>query len=82
MNTEIVSATREKIVAIVAQHLSIEKSSIGADATLDTLGMDSLDRVEVVMKIEEEFDVEINDEEADKLCSLTELANYVDSLKK
>lgn len=73
---------QEAIVAIVAEQLSKKKEEIDAAATLDSLGMDSLDRVEVVMRIEEEFGVELSDEKVDTICTLDDLIAYVASLKK
>ena len=75
-------STREKIIEIIVQHLSLQPNKIGDDATLDSLGMDSLDRVELVMRIEEELDVEISDDKADSICKVSELVDYVDSLKQ
>ncbi len=73
---------QEAIVAIVAEQLSKKKEEIDSAATLDSLGMDSLDRVEVVMRIEEEFGVEMSDEKVDTICTLAELIDYVTTLKK
>lgn len=74
--------THDTIIAIIAQHLSMKPEEIGDDATLESLGMDSLDRVEIVMRIEEEFDVEISDEKADTICKVSELVSYINSLKQ
>ena len=72
----------EAIKTIIAEQLSKDKSDIDENSTLESLGMDSLDRVEVVMKIEEEFDVEMSDEKVDTICTTHELIEYVESLKK
>ena len=73
--------TAEKIISIIAEKLSIEKSVIQAKSTLQDLGADSLDMVEVVMKIEEEFGVEINDEVFEQLHNVQDLIDYVHELR-
>ncbi|MBN2267325.1 MAG: acyl carrier protein [Candidatus Babeliaceae bacterium] len=71
---------RKKLSSIVAEQLSIKTEEIGDDVTFDILGVDSLDRVEIVMKIEEEFDIEMNDDEAEKLKTFSDLLAYVTQL--
>lgn len=73
--------TAEKIISIIAEKLSIEKSVIQDKSTLQDLGADSLDMVEVVMKIEEEFGIEINDEVFEQLHNVQDLINYVHELR-
>lgn len=70
----------EKIKQDIAQQLRIDKSSITDTSTLDTLGADSVDRVHIVMKLEEDFDIEINDDDADKFSTIHDIVNYVDRL--
>lgn len=72
----------DAITTIIATQLSKNKNDINDTATLESLGMDSLDRVEVVMKIEEEFGVEMSDEKVDTIATVNELIHYVESLKK
>ena len=66
----------------------VEKLSVAADAVkmeskiIEDLGADSLDVVELVMALEEKFDVEIPDSEAEKLISIADVVNYVEGLKK
>ena len=73
---------RTKVVAIIAEQLGIGQDAITDDATLDSLGADSLDRVEMVMKLEETFAVEIDDAAADSLKSVNDVVRYIESLKK
>ncbi|CDK30431.1 acyl carrier protein [Candidatus Babela massiliensis] len=72
---------RNKIVSLVSKQLNVPESSITADATIDSLGADSLDRVEIVMRLEEEFKLEINDEDAEKLNTIDDAVNYIYNLK-
>ncbi len=69
---------RDKLKAIIASQLSIKPEDIIDGVTFDELGADSLDRVEVVMKIEEVLDLELNDDEMEKISTFAELVDYVD----
>jgi acyl carrier protein len=75
------SETTEKVISIIAEKLSIAPSAIQPQATLSDLGADSLDMVEIVMKIEEQFDIEINDEDAEKLHNVQDVIDYVYALR-
>lgn len=70
----------EKVINIIVEKLDIDRASVRLDATLADLGADSLDLVEIVMKIEEEFEIEINDEMIEKLHNVQDLINYVSLL--
>jgi acyl carrier protein len=74
--------TAQKISAIVAEKLSIDKNSIKPESTLQDLGADSLDMVEIIMQIEEDFGIQINDEEAEKLNTMAEVVDYVHERRK
>lgn len=71
---------RDRLQAIIAGQLSIKPEDIIDSATFDELGADSLDRVEVVMKIEEALDVELDDDEMEKIGTFSELVDYVDKV--
>jgi acyl carrier protein len=73
--------TAQKINSIIAEKLHVEASSIKPESTLQDLGADSLDMVDIVMKVEEEFGIEINDEDADKLHTVQDFINYVHDLR-
>jgi acyl carrier protein len=73
---------RDKLKAIIAGQLSIKSEDIIDGATFDELGADSLDRVEVVMKIEEALDIELNDDEMEKISTFAELVDYVDRISQ
>ncbi len=66
-----------RLKEIVMDRLSVEEEQIKPEASfVDDLGADSLDIVELIMGIEEEFDIEIPDEDAEKLTSVGEAINY------
>ena len=60
----------KKVVEIVADKLDIDAKEITPETTFEDLGADSLDIVELVMALEEEFDLEISDDDADKISSI------------
>ena len=70
-------ALEQRIREIVAAQLRIDPTTITQDATLQSLGADSLDIVELVMRFEDEFHIEIKDEDAEKLHSFREMVSYV-----
>ncbi len=67
-----------KVKKIIAEKLGIEEGSIKNDASfIDDLGADSLDTVELVMALEEEFGCEIPDEEAEKITTVQKAIDYI-----
>ena len=69
-----------KLKELVMDRLNVEEDQIKPEASfVEDLGADSLDIVELIMGIEEEFDVEIPDEDAEKLTNVGEALNYVKS---
>ena len=69
--------TFEKIRDLLADHLEMDASEITMDTTFEDLGVDSLDTVEIMMEMEDEFGMEIKPAEAGK--SVSELVAYIDS---
>lgn len=69
--------TFSKVADIIADKLGIEKKRITKEATLADLGADSLDLVEIIMKMEEQFGIEINDEDAEKMNNVGEVVDYI-----
>jgi len=68
----------EKIKAIIVEQLGVTENSVTMDASfIDDLGADSLDIVELVMAMEEEFDIEIPDEEAEKVVTVRDVVDYI-----
>lgn len=71
--------TFEKIRDIIVEQLSVEPNMVSMDTNLmKDLEADSLDAVEIIMGIEEEFDMEIPDEEAEKFQLVSDLVKYVE----
>ncbi len=68
----------EKVRQIVVDQLGVKEDQVTPDASfVDDLGADSLDTVELVMALEEEFDTEIPDEEAEKITTVQEAIDYI-----
>lgn len=68
--------TLEKVKAVLAEHLEMEESEITEGTTFEDLGVDSLDTVEIMMEMEDEFGIEIKPAEVGK--SVKELVEYID----
>lgn len=74
------SGIEERVKKIVVEQLGVEEDQVTADASfVDDLGADSLDTVELVMALEEEFDCEIPDEEAEKISTLAQAKAYIEA---
>ena len=72
------SSIEERVRTIIAEQLDQDDSDIVPEASfIDDLGADSLDLVELVMHMEEEFDVEIPDEEAENIRTVRDAINYI-----
>ena len=68
----------EKVKAIIVEQLGVTDAAVTMDASfIDDLGADSLDIVELVMAIEEEFDIEIPDSDAEKVVTLGDVVDYI-----
>lgn len=74
--------TTRKIIALIADQLGVPLEDIVETTTLEQLGADSLDRVEIIMKLEEDFTIEIDDAAAEKLNTVGDAIDYVQSLLK
>ncbi|NBX92058.1 MAG: acyl carrier protein [Proteobacteria bacterium] len=70
----------EKVKNIIVEQLGVDLESVTPEASfIDDLGADSLDIVELVMTMEEEFDLEIPDEDAEKIKTVADVSNYIKS---
>ncbi len=73
----------EKIQEIIVKELKVDSSKVTLEASLkDDLGADSLDAVEIVMDIEDEFGVEIDDTKAEAISTVGDLVAYIEELQK
>ena len=76
------SDTVDRVKKIVVEHLGVEADKVTEDASfIDDLGADSLDIVELVMAFEEEFSVEIPDDAAEKIATVSDAIKYIDEHK-
>jgi acyl carrier protein len=73
------SETADRVKKIVVEHLGVEADKVTPEASfIDDLGADSLDIVELVMAFEEEFNVEIPDDAAEKISTVKDATDYID----
>ena len=75
-------STFDKVKAIVVDQLGVDEAEVSIDSTfIDDLGADSLDIVELIMAFEEEFNIEIPDDVAEKIKTVKDTVEYIDSTK-
>lgn len=68
----------ERVTKIIVDRLGVEESEVKMEASFkDDLGADSLDVVELVMELEDEFDMEISDDDAEKIATVGDAVNYI-----
>jgi acyl carrier protein len=73
------SDIQEKVKAIICEQLDVEAETVVLEASfVDDLGADSLDQVELIMAMEEEFDVSIPDEDAEKIVTVKDAIEYIE----
>ena len=73
-------SVEDKVKKIIAEKLSVDLDEVVPEATfVDDLGADSLDLVELIMSMEEEFDIEISDEKAEELVSVKDAIDYINA---
>lgn len=74
------SNIEERVIKMVAEQLGVKEDDVKPDSSfVDDLGADSLDTVELIMALEEEFDTEIPDEDAEKLSTVQEAITYINN---
>lgn len=72
------SNIEERVIKMVAEQLGVKEDDIQVSSSfVEDLGADSLDTVELIMALEEEFDAEIPDEEAEKIATVEDAVNYI-----
>ena len=71
-------SVEDKVKKIIAEKLSVDLEEVVPEASfVDDLGADSLDLVELIMSMEEEFDIDISDEDAEKLVTVQDAISYI-----
>ena len=76
-------AVEEKVKSIIVEQLGVDANEVTPEASfVDDLGADSLDTVELVMAFEEAFDIEIPDEDAEKIRTVQDAIDYIDKHSK
>ena len=76
------NSIEEKVRSIIVDQLGVESDKVTADAKfIEDLGADSLDTVELVMAFEENFDIEVPDEEAEELQSVADVVAYIEKVQ-
>ena len=77
------ASVREKVKQIIVEQLGVDEAEVKPEAHfVDDLGADSLDVVELIMALEEEFGLEIRDEDAEKLTTVQQAVEYIDTHAK
>ena len=73
------SGIEERVIKVIAEQLGVDEAKVVTEASfVEDLGADSLDTVELVMALEDEFDVEIPDEDAEKIATVKDAVEYVE----
>jgi len=70
----------ERVTKVIVDRLGVDEAEVKAEASFrDDLGADSLDVVELVMELEDEFDMEISDDDAEKIATVGDAVSYIES---
>lgn len=73
--------TYAKVVSIIVDTLAIDKSAVKPESSFESLGADSLDMLEIIMKFEDTFGIEINDEEAANIKTVQEAVDNINRMR-
>lgn len=72
------SEVADKVTKIIVEQLGVSPAEVKPEATFEELGADSLDLTELIMAMEEEFDIEIADDEAQKIVKVQDAIDYIE----
>ncbi|HJZ54988.1 MAG TPA: acyl carrier protein [Gemmataceae bacterium] len=76
-------SVEQRVIEIVCEHLAVDKKEVTRNtAFIEDIGADSLDIVELVMELEEEFDIQIPDDQAEKIKTVGEAVDYIENAIK
>ena len=74
------SSVQDKVIEIVCDQLTLDRSQVTPESSfLEDLGADSLDIVQLIMALEEEYHLEISDEEAERIHKIQDIVDYIES---
>jgi acyl carrier protein len=77
-----VASVQERVIEIVAEQLGVDKDKVTSETSfVNDLGADSLDTVELVMELEEEFDINIPDDAAEKIQTVGQAVQYIENIQ-
>ena len=68
---------KQKVVLVIKKHLSADEKSIEGASSFEDIGADSLDMVEIIMSLEEKFNIEISDGDAEKITSVDQVVDLI-----
>jgi acyl carrier protein len=76
-------SVEQRVIEIVCEHLAVSKENVNRNTSfIEDIGADSLDIVELVMELEEEFDIQIPDDQAEKIKTVGEAIDYIENATK
>lgn len=76
-------SVENRVIEIVCEHLAVSKETVNRNTSfIEDIGADSLDIVELVMELEEEFDIQIPDDQAEKIKTVGEAIDYIENAVK
>ena len=69
---------KDRVISVISKELDLDENNIKLNDTFEKLGIDSLEVFEIIMSLEEEFDIQISNEDTEKLCTVEEILKYIE----